>query len=142
MSVAVPVIDYIDPVARRIYLLAGVTQYHAVDDIYKEVRHLRRTDESLRGFFLFIEGGGNVPKNALGTIRTARYVIFRNTKVVLSEDTQIYGEQLYSDENGNIVGKGHDCVDHDLGPQNLHVDYEPPGSEVIEVGTSGLTTPE
>ena len=125
MSVATPVIDYINPTTRRIYLLSGVTEYHPLDDIYAEVRNLRRTDESLRQFFMYIHGGGNIPKNVSGTLRTARYAIFQDCKIVVSEDTYVSGEQLYADENGDVVGKGPDCVDHAL-------------SEVIVSG-SGVT---
>jgi hypothetical protein len=139
MSVSVPVIDYIDTSTRRIYLLAGVTEYHPLDDIYKEVRNLRRTDESLRGFFTYVQGGGNIPKNVSGTLRTPRYAIFKNCKVVVSGDTYVTGEQLYADADGNMIGKGPDCVDHVLSPTDAYLDYEPPGSEVI-VGAGGLTS--
>ena len=142
MSVAVPVIDYIDPATRRIYLLAGVTEYHPLDDIYAEVRNLRRTDESLRKYFVFTQGGGNIPKNVSGTLRTPRYAIFKNCKIVVSGDTYVTGEQLYADADGNMIGKGPDCVDHDLSPTNAYLDYEPPGSEVISVDTGGTFTEE
>ena len=139
MSVAQPVIDYIDPATRRIYLLDGVTEYHPIDDIYAEVRYLRRTDETLRKYFMFVQGGGNIPKNVSGTLRTPRYSIFKNCKVVVSEDTYVTGEQLYADADENIIGKGPDCIDHVLSPEDAYLDYEPPGSEVIISG-SGVTT--
>jgi len=140
MSVAVPVIDYIDPATRRIYLLDGVDEYHPLDDIYAEVRYLRRTDESLRKYFVFTQGGGNIPKNVSGTLRTPRYAIFKNCKVVVSEDTYVTGEQLYADADGNMIGKGPDCIDHVLSPVDAYLDYEPPGSEVISVDTGGGIT--
>lgn len=140
MSVAVPVIDYIDPAARRIYLLDGATEYHPIDDIYAEVRYLRRTEESLRKYFVFTQGGGNIPKNVSGTLRTPRYAIFKNCKVVVSGDTYVTGEQLYADADGNMIGKGPDCVDHALSPADAYLDYEPPGSEVIVSGSGGLTS--
>ena len=134
------VIDYIDPATRRIHLLAGVMEYHPLDDIYTEVRNLRRTDEDLRKYSMFVEAGGNVPKNAAKTSRTPRYAIFKNCKVVVSGDTYVSGEQLYADENGDVIGKGPDCVDHSLSPENAYMDYEPPGSEVIIIETgSGVT---
>jgi len=142
MSVAVPVIDYIDPVTRRVYLLDGITEYHPLDDIYAEVRYLRRTDESLRKYFVFTQGGGNIPKNVQGTLRTPRYAIFKNCKVVVSGDTYVTGEQLYADADGNMIGKGPDCVDHALSPEDAYLDYEPPGSEVISVDTGGTFTEE
>ena len=138
MSVAIPVVDYVDPSARRIYLLAGVTEYHPLDDIYAEIRNLRETDESLRKYFVFVQGGGNIPKNVAGTLRTPRYAIFKNCKVVVTEDTYVTGEQLYADENGDIIGKGPDCIDHALSPTDAYLDCEPPGSEVIISG-SGVT---
>ena len=140
MSVAVPVIDYIDPATRRIYLLDGIAEYHPIDDIYAEVRYLRRTDESLRKYFVFTQGGGNIPKNVQGTLRTPRYAIFKNCKVVVGGDTYVTGEQLYADADGNMIGKGPDCVDHALSPADAYLDYEPPGSEVIAVdGGGGIT---
>ena len=139
MSVAIPVIDYVDPSTRRVYLLAGVTEYHPLDDIYAEVRNLRRTDEDMRKYFMFIHGGGIIPKNVTGDLRTPRYAILQNCKVVVSGDTYVTGEQLYADENGDVVGKGPDCVDHDLSPEDAYLDYEPPGSEVILVESSSLT---
>jgi hypothetical protein len=144
MSVAVPVIDYIDPVARRIYLLAGIDAYHPLDDIYAEVRNLRRTDESLQSYLVFVQGGGNIPKDVTGTLRTPRYAIFQNCQVVVSGDTQVTGEQLFADANGDVIGKGPDCIDHALSPLDAYVDYTPPGAEVIviETGTSGLTAGE
>ena len=138
-----PVIDHIDASARRIYLLAGVVEYHPLDDIYVEVRNLRRTDETLRDYFMFVEAGGNIPKNAAGTLRTPRYAIFKNCKVVVSGDTYVQGEQLYADANGDVVGKGPDAIDHALSPTDAYIDYEPPGSEVIVISSgSGLSSEE
>jgi len=143
MSVSVPVIDYIDPSTRRIYLLNGITEYHPLDDIYAEVRNLRRTDETLREYLMFVEAGGNIPKNAAGTLRTPRYAIFKNCKVVVAGDTYVSGEQLYADENGDVIGKGPDCIDHALSPYDAYIDYEPPGSEVIIISSgSGLSQEE
>ena len=142
MSVETPVIDYIDPDARRIYLLAGVTEYHPIDDIYAEVRYLRTADESLRKYLMYIHAGGNIPKNVSGTLRTPRYAVFLNCKIVVSGDTYVTGEQLYADENGDVVGKGPACVDHALSPADAYLDYEPPGSEVIIPVTEDTLGPE
>jgi len=141
MSVAQPVIDYIDPDSRRIYLLDGITEYHPLDDIYAEVRYLRRTNEELRKYLMFIQGGGNIPKNVTGTLRTPRYSIFKNCKIVLSGDTYVAGEQLYANEDEDIIGKGPDAIDHELSPENAYVDYEPPGSEIIISGSDSETDP-
>jgi hypothetical protein len=137
MSVAVPVIDYIDAINRRIYLLAGVTEYHPVTDIYHEVRNLRRTNEALRPYDPFVTAEGNVPKNVAGTKRTPRYAVFQNCKVVLSGDTLITGEQLLADATGAKIGSGPDCIDKALSPADAYCDYTPSEAEVIQSG-SGL----
>lgn len=131
MSVANPVIDFIDAPARRIYLLAGVTEYHPVDDIYAEVRRLRRDNELLRAFDVFVTAGGNLPKNQAGTSRTPRFAIFNNCKVVISGDTFISGEQLFADSEGLLIGSGKDCIDRALSASGAYADYAPPEAEVI-----------
>ena len=136
MSVASPVIDYIDPVPRKIYLLVGITEYHPVEDIYTEVRNLRRLTLSLRGHDIFVTAGGSLPKNLAGTKRTPRYAIFHDCQVVLSGDVFISGEQLFADSNGDLVGSGKDCVDRVLSPADAYAEYAPPNAEVIKV-TSG-----
>lgn len=143
MSVASPVVDYIDPSAspRRIYLLAGITEYHPVEDIYIEVRNIRRTDEAMRPYDIFVSGGGNLPKNEAKTKRTPRYAVFNNTKIILTGDTVITGEQLYADDTGALVGSGKDCIDRALSPADAYAEYEPPKAEVIVVNSgSGLST--
>lgn len=142
MSVAIPVIDYIDPINRKIYLLPGVTEYSPVDDIYKEVRNLRRTDESLRQYPNFVSAGGNLPKNLAGTSRTPRFAIFNNTQVVVSGDTFVTGEQLFANAAGELVGSGRDIIDRTLSPADAYVDYAPPEAEVIVVSGGSALTPE
>jgi hypothetical protein len=52
-------ISSIDPEARRIYLSAtSINGDHHPVDIYKEMRTLRRTDESLRPFNIFMTADG------------------------------------------------------------------------------------
>lgn len=136
MSVLTPVIDYIDPANRLIYLLAGVTEYHPVEDIYAEVRNLRRLDESLRGYDIFVTAGGSLPKNLAGTSRTPRYAIFHDCQVVLSGDTYVSGEQLFANAAGELVGSGKDCIDRLLSPADAYADYAPAEAEVIVIETS------
>lgn len=135
MSVSVPVIDFIDPVNRRIWLQSGIDAYHPVTDIYHEVRYLRRTDESLRPYPVFVTAAGNDPKNLAGTRRTPRYAIFQDCKIVLSGDTRITGEQLFANNLGQLVGSGPDCIDKSLSPQDAYSDYTPPDAEVIIIET-------
>lgn len=138
MSVASPVIDYIDPDARRIYLKAGIREYHAIDDIYFEVRRLRATDESLRKWDSFVEAGGNVQKTP--TTFTPRYLIMKTdgrgitTKIVpdvtVSHSLQVNGEQI-----SDIGTSGAVLIDKDLLPPGINVDVtlQPPGAEIIRL---------
>lgn len=81
MSVAVPVIDYIDGSTRRVYLRSGVVDFYPIEDIYHEYRYLRRTDESLRKWEALLKAEGNVPKG--GGAFTPRYVVLLDgTKIV------------------------------------------------------------
>lgn len=143
MSVQNPVIASIDPVARLIYLAPGVRSYHPVDDIYKEVRTLRRLDESLRPYDMFVSAGGNVKKLADGSLRTPRYAIFNNCKVVpdvtASHDLTITGEQLFAPGFGaEPTGTGPAAIDKTPLPNGIdvNVDYRPSEAEVIIVGGS------
>jgi hypothetical protein len=131
-----PVIDYLEHSTKRIYLAVGVRTYHPVEDIYQEVRALRRTDEALRWFPVPVTAAGNVPKGS-GRF-TPRYSVFRNGWRVVPEDVShvlnVTGEQLT-----DTGGAGPDCLD--LAPlsatSKVIVQYEPPAAEVIEVSTGG-----
>lgn len=70
-----------DGVARRVYLLPDVTEFHPVEDIYKEYRTERRTNEDLRKFNPLMAAYGNVTKG--GGRSTPRYlVLLEDTKIV------------------------------------------------------------
>lgn len=134
-----PVIDRIDLEAKRIYLAAGVRQYHPVADIYRELRALRRTDHTLRGFDVPVVASGNVPKG--GGKYTPRYATFRQGWRVVPEDVShtlyVSGEQITDDGQA-----GPAVIDTALlSPGvNVMVHYEPPAAEIIRVETgSGVT---
>lgn len=146
MSVISPVIDHIDGESRRIYLKLGVTSYHPVDDIYKEVRYMRRINDALKNFDVFVTAGGNVKKLADGSKRTSRYAIFQNCKVVpqdVSHDLAVTGEQLYTNiVDGEPIGSGSLCIDKTMlsAGVDVNIDYAPPDTEVIVMITgSGLS---
>ena len=138
MSVAIPVIDHVDPDLRRIYLKVGVREIHMVDDIYFEMRNLRRTDESLRGWFLFCEAGGNVQKTA--TTYTPRYLTMLTdpraitTKIVpdnsVSHSLIVKGEVI-----SDLGTSGADLFDKTLLSPGINVDItlQPPGAEIIRL---------
>ena len=130
MSVANPVIGTVDPVQKRIFLASGVREYHPVTDIYTEIRHLRRTNESHRWYDMPIFAEGNVPKG--GGKYTSRYAIFRQGwKVVPADETHalyVSGEQITDDGQS-----GPACIDTTvLSPgSNVTIHYEPPASELV-----------
>jgi hypothetical protein len=131
-----PVIDYLEHSTKRIYLAVGVRTYHPVEDIYQEIRALRRTDEALRWFPVPVTAAGNVPKG--GGEFTPRYAIFRNGWRVVPEDTShvlvITGEQIT-----DVGGGGPECMDFAplSATSKVIVNYKPPAAEVIEVSTGG-----
>jgi len=100
LSVASPVIDRIDGPTRRIFLRAGVRSFDPVDDIYKEVRNLRRLDETLRGYDMFVSAGGNIPRP--GKPPTDRFLVLLLGTKIVPEDTShtlaISGEMFTDDE--------------------------------------------
>ena len=129
MSVANPVIDFIDGPNRLIYLRAGVISFHPVDDIYKEVRNLRRLDEDLRQFDMFIEAGGNIEKSP-GNFTPRFAILLLGTKIVPNGDQQtmqVLGEVFTDDPNDTNV------FDTSMLPPgtNIFFDYTPSSAELI-----------
>lgn len=137
------VIDYIDGVNRDIYLHSDTVgaSIHPID-IYKEMRELRRTNESLRVFSLFLEAKGNEDKG--GGTATERYVVCKNgTRIIpynVSHTLTVTGTIITDDGQSGIS-----CFDRSPLSQSTIVDinYQPPQVEVITVSSgSGLSTEE
>ena len=137
------VIANIDGPARRIYLSedTGGTEVHPMD-IYREMRGLRRTDESLRKFDLFLLASGNESKG--GGKFTGRLVkCLLGTRIVPYDSTHtltITGEIITDEETAGV-----DCFDRTLltSPNVVDINYVPPQVEVIQVSSgSGLSTEE
>lgn len=132
MSVLNPVIDHLDPQAKLIYLATDVRSYHPIDDIYKEVRNLRATTESLQQYFNPVSGGGAVPKG--GGKFTPRYAVFNNGWRIVPEDVShtlnVTGEQLTAEG-----GSGPECFDFTVLSvgTSVIINYEPSASEIIQL---------
>ncbi len=135
-------IDYIDGPNRRVYLSSETISIdvHPID-IYKEMRTLRRTDEDLRKYELFMAAFGNVDKG--GGKATERYVqLLLGTRIVPYDTTHVL----------NIIGtiitddgqEGVYCFDRSPLTSTTIVDinYMPPQVEVITVPGSGGATPQ
>lgn len=135
-----PVIDHIDAVNRDIYLHADTVggEVHPID-IYKEMRTLRRTDESLRNFDIFLEAKGNESKG--GGKSTERYVICLDGTRIVPYDTShvltVTGTIITDDGQEGIS-----CFDKSplTITTSVDINYVPPQVEVIEINTgSGIT---
>lgn len=96
MSVLSPIIDSIDGATRRIYLKSGVSNYFPIDDLYREYKRLRATDENLRKYYPLLRAEGNIPKGS-GAF-TPRYVVLINgTKIVP------FNESLQLNQLGDMI---------------------------------------
>jgi len=135
-------IDWIDGPNRDIYLTSDsfLSNLHPMD-IYREMRELRRTDEELRKFHLFLEAKGHEPKGS-GTY-TEMYVVQLEGTRFIPYDTShvltVVGTVITDDGQSGVS-----CFDRSpLSPVTIvDINYVPPQVEVIEVGTSGLTDQE
>jgi len=130
----------IDGVNRDIYLHAdtvGAT-VHPID-VYKEMRALRRTDESLRKYDVFLSAYGNVAKG--GGKFTERYVRCNlGTRIIpydTSHEITINGTIITDDGQEGIA-----CFDRaPLTPTTVvDINYVPPQVEVISIDTGGNIT--
>lgn len=135
-----PVIDHIDPINRDIYLHADTV---GVDlepmDIYREMRALRKSDETLRPFDVFLTAKGRDPKG--GGKYTERYVVCNlGTRIIpydTSQELTVVGTIITDDEQ-----EGTACFDRTpLSPTTqVDINYVPKQVEVIEINTgSGIT---
>jgi hypothetical protein len=133
-------IDHLDLKRKRIFLRSGTVNYHPVEDIYKEVRFIRRVDVSLRNIKIPVQAGGGVSKG--GGKFTPRYAVFNNGWRIVPQDSThalyIEGEQITDDgQSGPAV------LDTSLlsSGTNVTIHYEPPTSELVG-GSSSLTVEE
>jgi len=136
----VALIDHIDGENRDIYLTAEsfLSDFQPMD-IYKEMRTLRRTDESLRKYNLFLEAKGYEAKGG-GTF-TERYVVQLEGTRFIPYDTShvltVVGTVITDDGQSGVA-----CFDRSpLSPGTIvDINYIPPQVEVIEINTgSGIT---
>jgi hypothetical protein len=128
MTVAIPVIDYLDLATKHIYLLPGVREYHPVEDIYVEIRNIRRLDETMRVFDMPVKAYGAVSKG--GGKYTPRYAMFNFGWTIVPENVShslfISGEQITDDGQS-----GPACIDTSVLTSAVIIQYEPPAAEII-----------
>jgi len=133
------IIASIDGPNRNIYLHADTvgTSVHPID-IYKEMRTLRRTNEELRKYNIFLQAKGNEDKGSGKA--TERFVICLEGTRIIPYDTShqitIIGTIITDDGQEGIA-----CFDRaPLTPSTIiDIAYVPPQVEVITItGGSGL----
>lgn len=130
-------IDHIDGENRRIYLSSETknTSIHPID-IYKEMRTLRRENEDLRKYDVFMKAYGNVYKGS-GKY-TERYVVLQNGCKIVP-----YNEDHFLTITGTFItddgGEGIACFDRSLLDDDVTVDinYIPPQVEIVYINTGG-----
>lgn len=133
-------IDYIGGENRRIYLRQGVTEFHPVDDVYKEMRTLRKNDEDLRRWDLFMEAVGNEPKG--GGKSTPRYAkLLDGCKIVPYDESgtiTVLGELL-----NDTPDTDPEVFDLSTLSNAVIIKYAPTNAEIIYITSgSGLSTDE
>lgn len=141
MSVAVPVIDSINGVTRKIFLKQGVSEFFPIEDIYHEYRRRRSLDiDSIRKFEPFLRAEGNIAKG--GGKFTPRYVVLLlGTKIVP------YDESSRLDQLGEIITDDPDvdATIYDVSglTTGKAIFLQPSEAEIIELAVgSGLSATE
>lgn len=128
MSVATPVIDYIDGTTRRIYLLQGVDAFHWIEDVYREYINRRNINEDLRKYYPLMRQAGNDPKG--GGKYTPRYITLINGCRVIPYDENILitvtGEAIT--DNADVDP---DPFDTSTRVQPLKLYITPPSAEIV-----------
>lgn len=132
-------VDRLDVLNKLVFLKKTVTVIHPVDDMYAEVRSIRRVDESARGMDNPISAQGNEPAGANFTPRRA---VFNDGWRIAIEfesnhNVSFTGEMISDD---GLAGAQLVNVAYLPAGVSTLINYTPPSSEVIEVATGGLTT--
>ncbi len=135
-------IDHIDGPNRDIYLSASTLgqNIHPID-IYKEMRTLRRTNEDLRKYDVFLSAFGNVPKG--GGKATERYVRCNSGTRIVPYDTS-HGLTIVGTIITDDGQEGISCFDrYPLSPTTIvDINYVPPQVEVITFNASQTSISE
>lgn len=134
-----PVIASIDGPNRLIFLHAD-TLNAEVDpmDIYREMRTLRRTDEDLRKFDVFMQASGNISKGG-GTATPKLTTLLNGTRIVPFDaegELTIVGEIITDEGTSGLA-----CFNRSSLTSQVDINYIPPQVEIIYVTTGGSSGP-
>lgn len=128
MSVAVPVIDYIDGANKRIYLLEGVDAFHWIEDVYREYIDRRANDVPLRNFAPMVFAEGNKFKQP-GKYSARLVTLLNGTRVIPFDENiliTITGEAI----TDNAITDP-DPFDTSTRVQPLKLYITPPNAEIV-----------
>lgn len=122
--------------AEKLIVLKDIDQFHPVEDLYREMRFIRRVDESLRVMDVPISSFGNVAKGDGSA--TPRYIVLNDGwRIRPHKDTRnilVTGEILTSDGQSGAASMD---IPSDY---EISVVYAPPTSEIIYIGTGATDT--
>lgn len=125
-----------DGANREIHLLSGVTEFHPIDDIYREYRTERASNEAFRVWEPFMTAEGNEPKG--GGKFTSRYLLLLDGVKIIpfdeANEISVTGEVLTDDQTTPF--------DTSTITNPVIINYAPPDTELVEIGGSGLTPDE
>lgn len=135
------VVASFDGVLRHVNLLSGVTEFHPIEDIYREYREARRTDEALRKWDPFMRGEGNIAKG--GGKFTPRYLVMLDGAKIVPFDEDgtitVTGEVITDDPDldPDPIDLAH------IGTRKVYIKYAPSEAEIIQVATGAAAlTPQ
>lgn len=118
---------------RHIHLLPGLTSFHPIDDIYREYRTERRTNEAFRKWEPFMYAPAILSKG--GGKFTPRFLVLLNgAKIVLADEAATVactGEVITDDET--------DPFDYSLQTTPSVVRYQPAEAELITISGGGIS---
>lgn len=129
-------VDRLDITNKIVFIKTDVLSFHPVDDMYTEVRSIRRIDESVRKMDMPVSSQGNEPAGANFTPRRA---VMNNGWRIGIENTvngtlSITGEVISDD---GLAGAQVVKLDYLPSGVSMLVNYTPPSSEVIVVSGGG-----
>jgi len=126
------VIQCLDLATKVIFINEGVSEYHPVDDIYRETRFHRAFDESLRILDMPVVASGNVSKG--GGKFTARLAIFNNGWRIAPANSshvlKVTGEQITDDGQSGVAVMNMTLFSPGV---SVSIEYAPPDTEIITI---------
>jgi hypothetical protein len=133
-----PLVASVDYATKRIYLTTdalGAT--FDTMQVYREVRNLRRTNESHRRYRPIIVGGGNIQKTASTYTQPYVQLLYGATLVPFDSSGKItLIRETFSDDGRSAA----ECFDRTTTVSNVDIDVQVPAVEVRTITVGGGST--